>query len=242
MRTAKQLIYTHDFPEIGSKDVDGFVTTADAYRALLAQGELEYELRSLISDFDHEDEEELKRRGHAARIAVLDMPLPKETRDAVIAAYERLCKRLGYEPELAVTSSATAEGLPEGSLTGAETLLIVHGRAALLRALHICYASLFTDRAISSLARLNYDHLKVAISVNVHPMVPSDSPRVADLYRKESINETSSPDQNGHRLDGGRCGLRARPKEKSCRKSNNEAGRDSWIRESGLRAGAPGLR
>ena len=63
--------------------IDGFATTADAYRTLLAQGELEYELRSLVSDFDYEDVEELKRRGHAARIAILDMPLPKELRDAV---------------------------------------------------------------------------------------------------------------------------------------------------------------
>ena len=87
-----QLIYTLDFAEIGLKDIgrvggknaslgelfnslkpqgvgviDGFATTADAYRALLAEGELEYELRSLVSDFDHEDVEELRRRGQAAR-------------------------------------------------------------------------------------------------------------------------------------------------------------------------------
>jgi pyruvate, water dikinase len=171
MRTTKQLIYTHDLAEIGPKDIDGFTTTADAYRSLLAQGELEYELRSLVSDFDPADEEELKRRSHAARVAVLDMPLPKELRDAVIAAYERLCKRFGYQPQLAVRSKATAEHLPEGSLEGAETFLLVRGRAALLRAVHMCFASLFTDCAISELARLNYDHLKVAVSVSVYPIV-----------------------------------------------------------------------
>jgi pyruvate,water dikinase len=200
MRTTKQLIYTLDFSQIGLKDVsrvggknaslgelfnslkrkgvgvvDGFATTANAYRALLAQGELEYELRSLVSDFDHEDVEELRRRGHAARVAVLDMPLPKELRDAVIGAYEQLCKRLGREPELAVRSSATAEDLPEASFAGAaETFLNVRGPQALLRAVHQCFASLFTDRAISYRARLGYDHLKVAISVGVQPMVRSD--------------------------------------------------------------------
>jgi pyruvate,water dikinase len=155
--------------------LDGFATTADAYRSLLAEGQLEYELRSLVSDFDHEDVEELRRRGHAARIAVLDMPLPKELRNAVITAYDQLCQRLGYEPELAVRSSATAEDLPEASFAGAaETFLNVRGREALLRAVHQCFASLFTDRAISYRARLGYDHLKVAISVGVQPMVRSD--------------------------------------------------------------------
>ncbi|HEX3184269.1 MAG TPA: phosphoenolpyruvate synthase [Pyrinomonadaceae bacterium] len=200
MRPNKTLVYTLDFSEIGLKDttrvggknaslgelfnslkpravgvVDGFATTADAYRALLAERELEYELRSLVSDFDYEDLEELRRRGHAARVAILDTPLPHELRDAVTTAYEQLCKRLGREPELAVRSSATAEDLPEASFAGAaETFLNVRGRAGLLRAAHQCFASLFTDRAISYRARLGYDQLKVAISVGVQPMVRSD--------------------------------------------------------------------
>jgi pyruvate,water dikinase len=196
----QQPVYTMNFGEIGLKDVsrvggknaslgelfnsfaakgvgviDGFATTADAYRAMLAQGELEYELRSLVSDFDYENVEELKQRGRAARIAVLDMPLPKPLRCAIIAAYEQLCHRLGHEPELAVRSSATAEDLPEASFAGAaETFLNVRGREALLRAVHRCFASLFTDRAISYRARLGYDQLSVAISVGVQPMVRSD--------------------------------------------------------------------
>lgn len=194
------IVYTLDFDQITLKDIprvggknaslgelfhslkpkgigvlDGFATTADAFRTLLAEGELEYELRSLVSDFDHEDVEELKRRGHAARVAILDQPLPKELRVAVLSAYERLCKRLGHEPELAVRSSATAEDLPEASFAGAaETFLNVRGPEALLRAVHQCFASLFTDRAINYRARLGYDHLNVAISVGVQPMVRSD--------------------------------------------------------------------
>ena len=195
-----QLVYTLDFSQINLKSLplvggknsslgelfttlkskgigvlDGFATTADAYRSLLAQGELEYELRSLVSDFDYEDVEELRRRGHAARVAILDMPLPKELRTAVINAYENLCKRLGSEPALAVRSSASAEDLPEASFAGAaETFLNVRGREALLRAVHQCFASVFTDRALSYRARLGYDQLSVAISVGVQPMVRSD--------------------------------------------------------------------
>src|SRR5678815_4347476 len=103
------------------------------------------------------------------------MPLPKPLRCAIIAAYEQLCHRLGYEPELAVRSSATAEDLPEASFAGAaETFLNIRGREALLTAVHQCFASLFTDRAISYRARVGYDQLKVAISVGVQPMVRSD--------------------------------------------------------------------
>ena len=163
------------FAEKGVGVIDGFATTADAYRAMLAQGELEYELRSLVTDFDYENVEELKRRSRAARIAVLDMPMPTQLRNAIITAYEQLCHRLGHEPELAVRSSATAEDLPEASFAGAaETFLNVCGREALLRAVHQCFASLFTDRAISYRARLGYDQLNVAISVGVQPMVRSD--------------------------------------------------------------------
>ena len=194
------LIYTLDFsqislktlPLVGGKNaslgelfnalkpagigvLDGFATTADAYRSLLQERELEYELRSLLSDFDVDDVNELSIRGHAARVAVLDTPLPAELREAIITAYDRLCKRLGHEPELAVRSSATAEDLPEASFAGAaETFLNVRGRAALLRAVHQCFASLFTDRAISYRARLGYDQLQVAISASVQPMVRSD--------------------------------------------------------------------
>lgn len=208
MKRNAKLAHTLDFTQISLKDIsrvggknaslgelfnslgprgvgviDGFVTTVDAYRALLAERELEYELRSLMSDFDPEDVEELRRRGHAARVAILDTPLPKELRTAIVDAYEQLCKRFGREPELAVRSSATAEDLPEASFAGvAETFLNVRGHAALLRAVHQCFASLFTDRAISYRARLGYDHLKVAISVGIQPMVRSDKASAGVIF------------------------------------------------------------
>jgi pyruvate,water dikinase len=155
--------------------VDGFATTAEAYRQLVAGTNLGEQLRAILTGFDPEDLEELARRGAAARAAVLATPLPADVRHAVLAAYERLYERLGREPALAVRSSATAEDLPEASFAGAaETFLNVRGAEALLHAVHACCASLFTDRAISYRARLGYDHLKVAISVGVMPMVRSD--------------------------------------------------------------------
>src|SRR5262249_9755097 len=104
-------IYTLDFGEIGLKDVarvggknaslgqlfnalkpmgvgvlDGFATTADAYRRLLMERDLEFQLRSLLYDFDPEDVDELARRGHAARAAVLETPLPDDLREAILSA------------------------------------------------------------------------------------------------------------------------------------------------------------
>jgi pyruvate,water dikinase len=74
-----------------------------------------------------------------------------------------------------VRSSASAEDLPEASFAGAaESFLNVRGEDALLRAVHQCFASLFTDRAISYRARQGYSQLKVALSVGVMPMVRSD--------------------------------------------------------------------
>jgi pyruvate,water dikinase len=155
--------------------VDGFATTADAYRRLLATNGLEERLRSLFSPFDPEDLQQLSRRGEAARAAVLETPIPDDLRAAILRAHERLCRRLGRDPELAVRSSATAEDLPEASFAGAaETFLNVRGREGLLRAMQACFSSLFTNRAISYRARLGYDQLKVALSIGVMPMVRSD--------------------------------------------------------------------
>ncbi len=155
--------------------VDGFATTADAYWRLLATNGLEDRLRSIFGSFDPENLVQLAQRGQAARTAVLETPLPEEMKTAILGAYDRLCARLGCEPEMAVRSSATAEDLPEASFAGAaETFLNVRGRDGLLRAVHACCSSLFTDRAISYRARLGYDQLKVALSVGVMPMVRSD--------------------------------------------------------------------
>jgi pyruvate,water dikinase len=155
--------------------LDGFATTAGGYRRLLATANLEQRLRTIFTPFDPDNLVELEHRGAAARAAVLETPIPVDLRAAIVDAYDRLCARLGREPELAVRSSATAEDLPEASFAGqAESFLNVRGAEGLMRAVHACYSSLFTDRAINYRAHLGYDQLKVALSVGVMPMVRSD--------------------------------------------------------------------
>jgi len=155
--------------------LDGFAITADAYWRLLDEAGLRARLEALFERFDPENTEQLAERGHAARAAILETPLPSELNQAIIEGYRRLIDRVGRETELAVRSSATAEDLPEASFAGAaETFLNVRGPQNLLRAVQQCFASLFTDRAISYRARLGYGQLKVALSVGVMPMVRSD--------------------------------------------------------------------
>jgi pyruvate,water dikinase len=76
---------------------------------------------------------------------------------------------------VAVRSSATAEDLPDASFAGQqETFLNIRGDEALLEACRRCYASLFTDRAISYRQSKGFDHMKIALSVGVQRMVRSD--------------------------------------------------------------------
>jgi len=117
----------------------------------------------------------LNEAGREARALMLDTPLPKGVDDAIIGSYRRLCERLGRTPEVAVRSSATAEDLPEASFAGQQdTILNVRGEEALIEACHRCFASLWTDRAISYRAARGFDHFEVALSIGVQPMVRSD--------------------------------------------------------------------
>jgi hypothetical protein len=76
--------------------------------------------------------------------------MPGDLRDEIVKAYKRLCEEYGENTDVAVRSSATAEDLPDASFAGQqETFLNIRGEEALIDACKRCFASLFTDRAIS---------------------------------------------------------------------------------------------
>jgi len=159
----------------GVRAVDGFATTSESYRLLLETNGLGQRLRELMSGLDHNDIRALNAAGKEARALMLDTPLPQNVNDAIIGAYRDLCKRLGRTPEVAVRSSATAEDLPDASFAGQQdTILNVRGETQLIEACHRCFASLWTDRAISYRAARGFDHFEVALSIGVQPMVRSD--------------------------------------------------------------------
>ncbi|HYO92086.1 MAG TPA: PEP/pyruvate-binding domain-containing protein, partial [Pyrinomonadaceae bacterium] len=159
----------------GVRAVDGFATTSEVYRRLLATDGLGERLRELMSGLDYNDLQALNHAGREARALMLDTPLPPEVNGAILDAYRSLCERVQRSCEVAVRSSATAEDLADASFAGQQdTILNVHGEEHLIDACHRCFASLWTDRAISYRHQRGFDHFDVALSVCVQPMVRSD--------------------------------------------------------------------
>ncbi|MFS8801229.1 phosphoenolpyruvate synthase [Synechococcus sp. R60.2] len=153
----------------------GFATTAHAYRQFIASAGLEEKLQEIFKDLDIENVQNLRERGKAARTLILQTPFPPQLEQAIAEAYQKLCERYGPDTDVAVRSSATAEDLPDASFAGQqETYLNVRGVRAVLNACHHCFASLFTDRAISYRQIKGFDHFQVALSVGVQKMVRSD--------------------------------------------------------------------
>ena len=153
----------------------GFATTAAAYRQLLCSNRLMAPLAHLLTGLDADDLCSLQSAGKAARTLLLNAELPPDLAAAILAAYRELSAPDGALPAVAVRSSATAEDLPDASFAGQqETFLNIQGEAALLDACRRCYASLFTDRAISYRQLNGFDHFEVALSIGVQRMVRSD--------------------------------------------------------------------
>ncbi|MBD2676220.1 MULTISPECIES: phosphoenolpyruvate synthase [Nostoc] len=153
----------------------GFATTAYAYRYFIESAGLETKLRKLFADLDVEDVKNLRERGKKARSLLIHTPFPVELREAIAAAYQTLCEKYNAETDVAVRSSATAEDLPDASFAGQqETYLNVVGVEGVLAACHKCFASIFTDRAISYRHTKGFDDFSIALAVGVQKMVRSD--------------------------------------------------------------------
>ena len=153
----------------------GFATTAHAYRDFIESAGLEAKLRAIFADLDVENLQNLRQKGKQARALILDTPFPQDLQTAIAHAYDQLCDRYGENTDVAVRSSATAEDLPDASFAGQqETYLNVQACAGVLECCHKCFASIFTDRAISYRQQRGFDHFEVALSVGVQKMVRSD--------------------------------------------------------------------
>jgi pyruvate, water dikinase len=153
----------------------GFATTAHAYRSFIHGAGLATKLQHLFTGLDVEHLQQLQTVGQQVRSIMLQAPLPPDLTAAIAIAYQEMCDRYGANTDVAVRSSATAEDLPDASFAGQqETYLNVHGLASVLEACHKCFASVFTDRAISYRQLKGFDHLEVALSVGIQKMVRSD--------------------------------------------------------------------
>lgn len=163
---------------LGSQGVrvpDGFATTARAYRAFIEANGLEPAIRALLVRY-HAGDATLRSTGKALRELFLAAEFPDDIAETIRTFYGLLATRAGLGPvSVAVRSSATAEDLPDASFAGQqETFLNVTGERELVDACRRCYASLFTDRAISYREVKGFDHLEVALSIGIQRMVRSD--------------------------------------------------------------------
>jgi len=153
----------------------GFATTAEAYREILRNDDLDGRINSLLDQLDADNLEQLAACGKQIRGWLLSAALPNAVQSEIIAAWELMSANQDDGFSVAVRSSATAEDLPDASFAGQqETILNVCSLEQLLESVIHVYASLYTDRAISYRVHQGFEHKDVALSVGVQKMVRSD--------------------------------------------------------------------
>ncbi|HID71222.1 MAG TPA: phosphoenolpyruvate synthase, partial [Thermoplasmata archaeon] len=159
----------------GVKVPTGFAITAEAYRYLLKNSGIDKKIEETLRDLDTHNIKNLSEKGEKIRALIRNASLPAELEKAIREAYREMEKEYGKDVDVAVRSSATAEDLPTASFAGQqETYLNVRGEDQLIEKVMQCFASLFTNRAISYRVDKGFDHLSVALSVGVQKMVRSD--------------------------------------------------------------------
>ena len=165
-----------DLKEKGIEVPNGFAVTAYAYRYFIEKVGLKEKIKTILSTLNTKDTRNLMAHGKRVRSAILNAEIPKEIQEEIIINYKRLSKDYHDKyTDVAVRSSATAEDLPDASFAGQqETYLNIKGEEAILESCKKCFASLFTNRAISYREDKGFSHFDVALSIGVQKMVRSD--------------------------------------------------------------------
>ncbi len=161
--------------EKGIKIPYGFAITAEAYKYFINKNKLDNEIKKLLKGLDTHNVIDLQNRGRKIRNLILKADMPKDLEEEIKKAYIRLENIYFENVDVAVRSSATAEDLPDASFAGQqETFLNIRGTENVTKAVQKCFASLFTDRAISYREDKGFNHFSVYLSVAVQKMVRSD--------------------------------------------------------------------
>jgi phosphoenolpyruvate synthase/pyruvate phosphate dikinase len=146
----------------------GFCVTTDAFRRIIAEAPSIDDRLDQLSRLDPDDREAIRTLSAEIRRTVEGIAIPAD----LAAAITRALAQLGEQAAYAVRSSATAEDLPTASFAGQQdTYLNVVGPAAILEHVSRCWASLFTERAVTYRQRNGIDHRTVHMAVVVQQMV-----------------------------------------------------------------------
>lgn len=182
-----------DLPEVGGKNASlgemlknlthqninvprGYAVTVSAFNAFIEENKLENKINALINEIDLSDIISLRKKGSEIRKIISNGRFPIRLEKDILEAYYALSETYEQDAtDVAVRSSATAEDLPDASFAGQQaTYLNIRGGEMLLTAIRNCFASLYTDRAISYRSSRGFDHFKVKLSVCIQKMVRSD--------------------------------------------------------------------
>ena len=181
---------------IGLPVPNGFCTTSDAYFAFLKANGIDRAIAKITENLDVQDNQKLNAVSDEIKALILSAKVPDAIRTDIIKAYNKLCgaevmPSESQEIYVAVRSSATAEDLPEASFAGQQaTFLNIKGADDVVRAVQMCWASLFESRAIYYRQEKGYDHLKVGLSAVVQEMVQSEKAGV--MFTSDPITNDPS--------------------------------------------------
>jgi pyruvate,water dikinase len=163
---------------LGQKGVrvpSGFAITAYAYKYMIEKAGIDVKIKEILAGLNTHDVTDLAKRGLKIRDLIKSTPIPPELEEEIRKHYREMEFRYGENVDVAVRSSATAEELPDASFAGQqETYLNVRGEDELIEKVRECFASLFTNRAISYRVDKGFDHFSVYLSVGIQKMVRSD--------------------------------------------------------------------
>src|SRR6266567_832072 len=146
----------------------GFCVTTDAFRRIMAEAPSIDDRLDQLSRLNPDDREAIRTLSAEIRRTLEEIAIPGDLAPAIT----RALAQLGEQAVYAVRSSATAEDLPTASFAGQQdTYLNVVGPAAILQHVSRCWASLFTERAVTYRLRNGFDHRKVHMAVVVQQVV-----------------------------------------------------------------------
>ena len=152
----------------GVRVPDGFCVTTDAFRRIMAEAPPIDDLLDRLSRLTSDDHEAIRALSSQIRGAIESIRMPDDIATAIMRSLAAFGERTAY----AVRSSATAEDLPDASFAGQhDTYLNVSGPAAILEHVSRCWASLFSERAVTYRLRNGVDHRTVRMAVVVQQMV-----------------------------------------------------------------------
>jgi len=176
------------YQKLGSKGIkipNGFAITAYAYRYFLKYAGIEEEIKKVLKGLDTHDLYNLMAKGREVREIITHAEIPPDLTQAIYTAYDKLGAEFAQKGnanyglsnvDVAIRSSATAEDLPDASFAGQQdTFLNIRGRRSVIDACRKCFASLFTNRAISYRHDKGFGQFEVSLSIAVQKMVRSDS-------------------------------------------------------------------